>query len=331
MLLFSDGRHNRPKGTDLNDIHDPVVDNDITLYSVGFGTDVDDLILSQVAMDSGGLHFNEQDLDPLSLKKHFLSIAASAADDAMLSDPRHRLEAHQAGTLRVRVTPAERSLTFAVNWLTRDAGRVAVEVESPGGCRLPIGDQGAKSQFDVRKGETHQIVRVALPYSCGREEVAEGDWTIRVTVLSASLTAEEPVDIVVFGSSRNRLVAEISASPDGPVVTGRLLRNGDVTRAGRLLAEVLAPRRTTGDSEREDSGVSTGGGDIESRRPRESRMTRIVLYDDGAHGDAKPRDGLFGNLAPVEAPGIYQVRLVWHDGHGERREARTSFWYDGEP
>ncbi|MEO1174372.1 MAG: vWA domain-containing protein, partial [Myxococcota bacterium] len=127
MLVFSDGKHNRPVGSDLNDIDALVSSNDVTLYSVGFGDDVDDAILSQVAVNNGGVHVNETDLDAMALGKHFLSIAASAADQTTLIDPRYHLAPGESASLDVPVLASERDLVLAVQWNTPGQRRFDVQ------------------------------------------------------------------------------------------------------------------------------------------------------------------------------------------------------------
>ncbi|MCP3999612.1 MAG: VWA domain-containing protein, partial [Gammaproteobacteria bacterium] len=68
IFLFSDGKHNRPIGSNVADI-DAVIDDDTRFYSIGFGTDVDSSIMPAVAANHDGLYFEEQSLSAGQLSK----------------------------------------------------------------------------------------------------------------------------------------------------------------------------------------------------------------------------------------------------------------------
>jgi hypothetical protein len=328
MLLFSDGKHNRPIGSDLNDINAPLVSNGITFYSIGFGTDVDDAILSQVALNTGGVHVNEQDLDALSLGKHFLSIAASAADDATLIDPRYLLGPGQSAALSVPVQASERDFTFALQWTTRNERQFDVLAKSPSGCLI----SGLLSTpgVDVRRGKTHRLVKIDLPYDCWGNLDGAGTWTIEVTG-GRNIEKQEEVQVVVFGSSRTQLYAGTSTFEKKPILVAKILHEAVPIESARIKAEIVLPLPPTFDSEKQDR--QDGGGYIPPEPPIDERTVIIELNDDGKDGDAKAGDGLFSGGLPLEKPGLYNVRVItqYEDGNAlAGRELLTSYFFDGQ-
>ncbi len=332
MLVFSDGKHNRPVGSDLNDIDALISANDVTMYSIGFGDDVDDAILAQVALNSGGLHVNEIDLDAMSLGKHFLSIAASAADQTTLIDPRYQLAPGESASLDVPVLASEHDLVFAVQWNTPGIQRFDVKLISPSGC--------APSTFlstpgvNARRGDTHRLVKVDLPYYCNGKLDHEGTWTITVTGGEFDQEKEkDEVQVVVFGASRTRLFANTDMVEGQPVITARLAHEAEPITSAAMRALVVLPLPPSGNSEKQDAQQGEGAEFIPPEIPREERTVEIELVDNGKDGDAKARDGVFSAVIPTGLPGTYNIRIIAeyeHElGYG-RRERLTSAFFDGE-
>lgn len=332
MLVFSDGRHNRPVGSDLNDIDALIAANDITMYSVGFGDDVDDAILSQVALNSGGVHVNEIDLDAMALGKHFLSIAASAADQTTLIDPRYHLAPGESASLEVPVLESERDLVFAVQWNTPGMQRFDVKLVSPSGCSPStfLSTPGVSA----RRGDTHRLVKVDLPYNCNGKLDREGTWTITVTGgdLDQGKDKEE-VQVVVFGASRTRLFADTGMVDDLPVISARVTHEAEPITSAAMRALVVLPLPPSGNSEKQDAQQGEGGEFVPPEVPREERTVEIELVDNGKDGDVEAGDGIFSAVMPTELPGTYNIRIIAeyeHElGYG-RRETLTSAFFDGE-
>lgn len=329
MLVFSDGKHNRPIGSDLNDINTPVVDNDISFYSVGFGTDVDDAVLSQVALNSGGIHVDEQDLSPLALSKHFLSIAASAADDTTLIDPRYQLGSGQTGKLAVPVTKGDHYMKFVVQWETRDQDLFKVSFTTPDGCKVSTEKE---VNFSMRRGKTYQIVKVPLPFICGKQKSHEGVWQIEATN-NKDISGQEKTDIIVFGHSRLYLYADTQLQRGTPFLIAKLLERGHVRRGMNVWAEILKPLPQTGDSEREDGQKDVRDEVHRSKIPKQKRIDKIKLFDDGRHGDGKAKDGIYGAKLAFKEVGVYQIRTIADYKVRENKVKREDFdsvYFDGK-
>ena len=128
-----------------------------------------------------------------------------------------------------------------VHWVTRDADRVAVALDTPGGCRIESWKPASGSK--VRRGPTHLIVRVPLPYACKGRKIREGTW--RLSVKNRADEREE-VEVIVFGRSDSDLWARMSMSRYGPVVTARLLRDGRLVPNAKVIGRIVIPLPSTG-------------------------------------------------------------------------------------
>ena len=332
IVLFSDGKHNTPAGSDLNSILGTVQAGNYRFYSVGFGTDVDDAILRTVAAATGGIHVNEQGLSPIQLSKYFRTVGALVHDMSILLDPTYQLASGESAKATVNVSREDQSVTFTVNWTGQYAGDVQVSLSGPNtSCPIPLVDGGG---LRARTGTHYRLVRVPLPYYCGGAPLHEGAWTVSARVGDMAGKNRETVDIMVIADSRLKLDAKAEWPKDGKhlLLTASLLHDGKPLRktvAAAMTAYLRAPQAQSGDSAKEDA---TRPGAI-ARQPAAfaPRLMKVQLTDDGKNGDEKAGDGVFS--ARIERAGLpeglLQVRLVSSFQHGKQklvREAATSVY-----
>ena len=328
IVLFSDGKHNTPFGSNLNSIGATVQAGNFRFYSVGFGTDVDDAILQDVAAASGGIHVNEQDLSPIQLTKYFLTVGALAHDMSILLDPTYQLGSGESAKATVNLSGEDQSVTFAVNWTGQQAGSVEVFLAGPNPkCKIPLVDGGG---LRTRTGTRHRLIRVALPLYCGGAPMHEGAWTLSARVGDVAGKNRETVDIMVMADSRLKLDAKTELPKDGKhlLLTASVLHDGKpLPKAGPAVMEAYMrmPRASTGDSAREDSTRS--GALAKSTAPLPAlRLGKVQLADDGKNGDAKAGDGVFtARIDRAKLPeGLLQLRLVSSFQHGKQKLAREA-------
>ncbi|WP_339074763.1 VWA domain-containing protein [Teredinibacter turnerae] len=338
MLLLTDGLHNRPVGTSVTDITAPLLASEVTLYSVGFGTSTNEAELTPLALSTGGVHLENKDVSDLQLRKHFLSIAASAADSTTLIDPHYDLAPGESAVLDVPVLKSERDLTFAVMWSEPDPDRFDISLRSPRGCT--IATRLNKPGVQIRKGDTHRLVNVKLPYKCMFRDDHAGEWKVIVSSPKESNHKETSgVDIAVYGDSTTHIFAQARMTEDYPVVEAKIVANGEIVKEARMTAEIILAAWPTGDSEAEDYYCSEGKqGNKRCRNkpvepPLEERIKTIELNDYGSDVDRKKGDGIYSAILPTELPGSYQVRVIadYSDDSGKgKREVLTSYYFDGK-
>ncbi|HWM25235.1 MAG TPA: VWA domain-containing protein [Chthoniobacterales bacterium] len=314
IVLFSDGKHNRPVGSNLLDIHDPVVDNDLKFFSIGFGTDVDDAILSQVAADSGGVHVNEQDMDPLALQKHFITIASSAVDSSLLIDPRLSLPARGKAEIKVTVTGEDKNLTFAANFLSATPDGVRVHVIGPDGLtRIPAAAQGPG--WRRVRGKTYELVRVNLPIAIQGKKFSKGVWTL---VIETRAKAE--ANLLAVGKSDTVLAVNLDQrNPQRPIIEARVVRRGKPLPRAKLAVELYRSEAPASKSEEDDE---RGGKTAAVSPARPSKRVATIPLKPVPKDSRKPHlGGLHAAELRVEKPGVYFWRLVaqWPEGGATAR------------
>lgn len=327
IVLFSDGKHNTPAGSNLSSIMSTVQAGNFRFYSVGFGADVDDEILSDVASANHGLHVNEQGLSPIQLTKYFLTVGALAHDMSIVVDPTYQLASGQSASVPVEVSREDQSVTFAVNWTGQQAGSVQVLIAGPNSkCRIPLVDAGG---LRTRSGTTYRLVRVQLPFYCGGASMHEGTWTVSARVGAVAAKNLESVDILVLADSRLKLDAKTELPKAGKhlLLTASLLLDGKPlpkAESTALRAYLRIPAGRSSDSAKEDA--TRPGALAKQPAAPAARLVEVQLADDGKNGDAKAGDGVF--TARVERAGLpeglLQARVVASFRHGKQKLAREA-------
>ncbi|HEX7150360.1 MAG TPA: S8 family serine peptidase [Thermoanaerobaculia bacterium] len=315
IVVFSDGQHNRPIGSDLNSIGPSVQGGNYRFFSIGFGTDVDDAILTNVANASGGMHVNEQDLSPIQLTKHFLTVGALVHDLTVLVDPMWEVPAGGSAQLATTATNLDRSLIFAINWTGQKSKKVAVALHGPGGlrCALPP---------TIRSGNYYHLIRVDLPYVCSGTTLHTGNWKVTATPTDR-YTGTEKVDITILGRTRLRLDSRITLDKEKKyyVLTSLFTEDGNPLRdleGMAMTAEWLSPLPRTYDGESQDKDGK--GEPLRSSREKRIQYVRLQPTDD--------KSGFAATIDPSTLePGIHQIRVIatMQSKEGEiRREATVS-------
>ena len=327
VFVFSDGMHNTPFGSDLMDINAPIVNNDLTLYSLGLGASLSGPELSQVALNSGGQHVEHQDLTNTELQKFFISIAASAVDLTTLIDPLYELSVGESGQLDAIVSESERDLTFTMNWDTPNQNQFDVTVKTPGGCT--IGTVFNMPGTQVRKGATHRHIKIPMPYRCNNKDDHVGTWSLH---FKAAKTHENQSRLIAqaYSSSKTKMFSDFTSVKRIPIVETKLVHEGVIVNEAEFIADVVIPVRTTNDSYYEDQEQ---GGKPRPIIPAEKRTVQIRLADNGKNGDRKAGDGIFSAQLPLKEVGSYRMRIRGEFKSGKsygQREQVTSYFFDGD-
>lgn len=333
MLVFSDGKQNPSAKDRLTELKTVVADNDIKLYSVGFGTDIDDAALSDIAYSTGGTHVTEPDLDASDLAKYFLHAAASATGLAVLTDQKMVLQAGANEKNSIYVGPDERSLVIAVHWTERKTDQATLTLVSPGGCRFKTAE--ASKGIRTIKGATYLLADVTLPLECNGKPDSVGEWSAMVSgAPDISRRTPESVGLSVFARSVGTLAVRTALIGKKPSLIVKMQSRGRMLSKGvTIAAEVLGPARNTGDSAQEDTNGVKGGASGKAKPAEEGRVFFAKLYDDATHGDEKAGDGIFVGPVRTELSGVYRVRLKGTYATPRmvyKKEAATSFYFSPE-
>lgn len=326
LFLFSDGRHNSPAGSDINDI-DAVVPTDMTFYSVGFGSVLNTAELEAMTSSRGGGHFEEQTLSATELSKLFMTVAGLSVNEEVVIDPNYSLRRRGTARQRVFATADDSSLTFATHWETDNPDQLSFALTGPDtGCKIADKDHAG---YATRGGSRYRLIRVTLPYACADTGAAlhEGYWTLR----ARNQGDRENVSIMVLGGTQLRLNAQARADKSGAYLLAALHSGRALLHKGvRVTALVRRNLPPSGDSTQEDQI----GSDLKGRPqdppkiPDLPKPERVVLGDGGTGGDKRKGDGVHTARLNLTTPGRYRVRFIAEYEVGEgvaTREWITAF------
>jgi hypothetical protein len=189
-------------------------------------------------------------------------------------------------------------LVFTLNWDTPQ-GQLEMLINDPSGA--PV------TPDVINNSDTHSHQRVFHP--------ATGDWQVTVRVL-------EPANehyLAVSGFSPITLNAAVDLGPQGIHTGGSahllaVLTDVQPIKDADVVALVTGP------------GIVPG---VPGRSPSDQSV-QVILYDDGAHGDGQPDDGLYAaEVGPLLASGGYSVKVyatgTSNGGQPFTRHANTGF------
>ena len=259
VVLFSDGRHNTPAGSDVGAI-DSVMDEDTRFFSIGFGTDVDSSVMPGVAGNHDGVHIEEQTLSAGQLAKLFMVVAGLAADEQIIIDPDYDVSPGKFAQQPVFVAREDRSLTFAMFWDT--PGRPMDFLVTGPDRRCKIVDR-THDGYALQEGKRHRIIRIDLPYTCegGPSDgltMHDGAWAVQARNRGDDGAT---VKVMALAETTTRLMPDIDVEGRKAILTARLHTEGKpVSKGLRIRAEITPNKPSTGDSERQD-GVDRGPND----------------------------------------------------------------------
>jgi hypothetical protein len=258
VFLFSDGRHNRPIGSDVSVI-DGVMAADTRFFSIGYGTDVDSSVMPGVAGNHDGVHLEEQGLQAGQLAKLFMVVGGLAADETVIIDPDYMVASGATAQQTVLASKADHALTFALVWNEQDSGKFALQLFGPEQkCRVPMEQHQG---LNMRRGINYALVRIELPYKCvlGPSTLLhEGPWSLR---FSNKGRTQDTVKVTVLSDSGIRLHSDTRVKGNRALLTASLVESDKLLRKGvRVFAHIRPNRPSTGDSEKQDAITDDGRG-----------------------------------------------------------------------
>jgi hypothetical protein len=315
VVLFTDGRHNRPLPVpaDLAAAFAAEVDLGRQLYSLGFGTDLNDGPLSAAATIRNGWHMPET--DPLGLAKDYSMVAARVMNNSTLLDPIYNIVAGGSVNERIGVSLADRDLTVVALWDTPNPEQVRLSLQTPGECRIDAATQASGVRH--ASGDRYRMMRVRLPHTCNGWRVRDGDWQVRLEG-SREIRKAERVSLLVFSSSDIDLEASASIARNELRIDARLV--GERAAKADFTAYLLQPVPRQGDSTLADRD-GTAGSDLPPLVPVSAEASRIPM------AVTAQRKGVIeaSTANRLKNQGLYRIRvvaeLVDSDGNKLRREA----------
>jgi len=260
LVLFSDGRHNRPIGSDVSDI-DTIMNADTRFFGIGFGTDVDSSVMPTVASNHDGLYYEEQTLSAGQLSKLFLTVGGLSVNEDVVIDPDYPLAPGATAKQTVAVSPYDRAITFAAHWDTPNPNQMQFKLIGPNRkCEIPLREwqdlqYSQKGQANhglkIRSGDHYFLARVEFPYVCEKLGIKmhEGNWTL----LATNKGNQDTVKITVLAKADFRMLAQARAYDGVGIITAAFDLNGKPHRTkAEVLATITAPIPSSDGSEKQD-------------------------------------------------------------------------------
>lgn len=323
MILLSDGYENRaPWVADVL----PTIPSNTDIYTIALGTTVDATLLQSIATTTGGEYYNAPTIE--ELQKIYLELHGAVLSLDELALEEGELSSGAEETEGLDVDPLTEEATFVATWL--DPGdNLTVELHDPNNNVI----SGSPS-VTIYSDNTYRAYRVKNP--------VPGKWRMKLT--GANVTSAKANYMVTgFVDSRlrlsilphlikfltgDRILLAVKITADTKPVYGAQVKmhvNRPMYWAGNILA---MPRKhgyvmpktqiktaalaqapvadsLTSAAKKFFSIVSGSTKDLLARDRFE-----ITLYDDGRHGDEKPRDGIYANyLTKTEFGGDYNFTV----------------------
>ena len=323
MILLSDGYENREPWV-ANVL--PTIPAETDIYTIALGTTVDETLLQDIAVTSGGEYYNSPTIE--DLQKIYLKLHGAVGGVGSLAFEEGELTGGAVEEEELQLDQYTKEATFVATWLN-PADNLTVKLYDPNN-NLVTTNPSVKIYSD----DTYRAYRITNPTS--------GKWRMQLTGTSV-LSAKADYVVAGFVDSELRLnilphlvkfltgdrvliVAKIE-SEGTPVINAdvRAKINRPIYWAGNVLAapkvhgytlskKQLLPssliQPTVKDSlsiaaQRFFKIVSDSTQNLLGRERFE-----IELYDDGTHGDEKPNDGIYANyLAKTDVGGDYNVTI----------------------
>ena len=314
FVLLSDGMENTYPF--WSDVQAAVVGTGCPVTTIAFGPESDETLMQDIATATGGLYFYNDvyvsvpDADGRAaptMADADLDLANTYEYAEGLGEGRQRLLAEK-GVLTRAVPEAkhsvfiDRTLTEAVFSLDWYAGlspgpgydNMELALESPSGRIFDSTDP--KYSFS-------DLLNKHVGFRLGREDLEgeEGTWVLHVRLVDPEIDAL-PYQVLVSGQTRITLHLLL---PDRLRV--RYTTGNRVPIYALLTAEGPIPDATVEAFVTAPNGVET----------------RVILSDDGQHGDGKPRDGLYAGLYTL----VNQANVVYPQGEEGQEEPNDEGGY----
>jgi hypothetical protein len=289
VILLSDGLENEPAYV-ANVL--PTIPDKTDVYTIALGTDADEALMQDIATETGG-EYNFSWSSGL-LQGLYDSIRGTVTGEETIASKLGKVIEGETEGESVQVDPTVSQATFMVSWSGSD---IDLTLTDPTGVEVNPASAATDPNISFVSAITYEYYTIVSPTSGEWKLNIKGvdtpvggeDYTARVTgrtdlTLKAYFDkdryeAGQPVAILVSLSDALTPItgATIEVTVQAPLVGLSSWRtvNGDIVPTGPLRRSVS---------------------EVKSLHKESSDSSVFFLYDDGAHGDGRAKDGIYGNL-----------------------------------
>jgi Mg-chelatase subunit ChlD len=345
IVLLSDGQENTAPY--VSDVLPQIRASQITVHTIGLGTDADQQLMLSIAAQTGGTYNYAPRPDQLASIYNTISGAVSNRQTLITTDG--TIAAGATATRDVTVDSSVSEATFWVSWTNAGAG-VTFSLQTPGGTTIDAASAAANNDIDYVGGSIYAYYRVRAP------TLTPGVWRILLsraaassatiidepTVATSEPLVERPADGFVepehdvtpdlSPDPAERVIepepvaqstpAEHVVEPDSvaqPAATGdepfvaRVLARASLTmgfylgKMAYLTTEPMICIVTLADN----APITGATVVLTVTLPGQPVALTLPLYDDGRHGDGAAGDGVYATtfIGPF-TPGTATFRVV---------------------
>ena len=291
-FVVSDGEDNTPYPTASGDITLGTlsVPAGIGIHALCLGTaaNTDLGILTNIAASTGGTAMSSDNVTALGIfdiEKFFLQTATTILGGVTTLDPVSRIYPGQEQVWQVPLIPADKAVSFVLMYKN---GVLPYVIEAPDGTLYPTGSPPAGFGQSLHEPPNARIVRLQLPTAESHRYA--GIWKVRVYHSGKLIGAQ---------GEETRLAASHSMAIGGPVdyalavsVFSNLRLLGYVSPQPLYLGDPITVTAVLSEEEIPITGATV---DVNIRFPDATTYRSLHLYDDGAHNDGDPNDGVYAN------------------------------------
>lgn len=257
MIVMTDGQQNT--APEPISIINSQVDDDVCIFTIGFGSDADNQLLSQMANRPCGQFFNAP--GPAELQQIYATLSGVVSGRQSISNLSGTIHPGQPQTTTLAVDPSINNITIGVNYAGSD---LDLELTAPDGTVITHESAIADADIELVEGATFEFYRIANPLP--------GTWEVRIIPIDIP-DEGEPFSLFTSVNSPVSAVSDTDTNLLGigqPVTVQVNLNDGSPITGATVTATVNSP-----------SGSS-------------DEIPPLTLFDDGAHNDGAANDGVYG-------------------------------------
>ena len=317
IVLLSDGQENTSPM--VADVLPAIVSSKAVVHTIGLGSDADEVILQDIATQTGGTYSFAP--SPGQLSEIYNTIVGNVTNQQMLY---HSSGTAQTGVVDQKSVTVDSSIadaTFSVTW-TSSSSLISLRLVTPGGAIIDSSTSDPNVEYVA--GSTYAYYRVSTP------TLVPGVWTMEITGGSFSSDGKdsltmldgEPYVVQVLASTSLTMNFELDNSTYNTEDTVKMLATLSDTAAilgANVVVTVQAPSSADaavralewipgphGDLIHDPQEVA----DVYSQAEPDTAI-QVTLYDDGRHGDYASKDGIYANYySGITIAGVASFKAV---------------------
>jgi len=271
MVVMTDGLQN----TDPEPIGviNSEVDQDIRIFTVGFGDDADEDLLSEMAALRNGTYYHAEDL--LDMQVFYSTLKAATGASQQVLSTFATITPGAVDTHSFQVDPSARVVTVGVSWGGSD---LDLALLTPDGTVISPQTAQSDPDIDFVDGGTYELYQITAPQA--------GGWQMQVAAVDVPQTGEEYHAYSMVASPVRAVLStdRPAYQPGQPMDITLSLTDGQPITGADVAATITPPPG--------------------SPLP----PAQLLLLDDGLHNDGAANDGTYGaRFYGLNEPGNYQL------------------------